>query len=161
MCENYAEFYEKRRKEFVNIIKFRTKNQEDAEDIVQDAFLKVLLYADKVKPDNFEAWFMRILFNCMFEFQRTKTGLSYEYDERDEEVAHPDPNFMYEFSREIKDKIKQEGVSERGIPTSSVLSLYFERGMKIREISAATGLKTTHCNKIVDRFKVKIKKEYK
>ena len=62
------------------------KNQADAEDIVQESFVKAFLSLDKFKGDSsFFTWLYRITFNLAVDFQRKaqrRGGTHFEYKEQ-------------------------------------------------------------------------------
>lgn len=59
-----------------------SSNREDAEEVLNDGFMKVFKHLskyDRIKP--FKAWFRTILVNTCIDFYRKKEKLNYEYDD--------------------------------------------------------------------------------
>ena len=59
-----------------------SSNREDAEEVLNDGFMKVFKYLskyDQIKP--FKAWFRTILVNTCIDFYRKKEKINYEYDD--------------------------------------------------------------------------------
>ena len=59
-----------------------SSNREDAEEVLNDGFMKVFKHLhkyDRIKP--FKAWFRTILVNTCIDFYRKKDKLNYEFDD--------------------------------------------------------------------------------
>ena len=139
--------------QLVKRIQFRTNNnQADAEDVVMEAFTRALQYQHSFKEDKvFEYWFVRILFNSLKTWRKEQFN-QFEYtDAFDEEEIPPD--------LDIEEKIDEAAnvliaiASVENVEHKEILSLHFEQGFNLREISQITNTPYQTVASIVGRFK--------
>lgn len=53
-----------------NLARWLTRNDQDAEDVVQEAFLRALRYADSFRGDNARGWLLQIVRNTCFTWMK-------------------------------------------------------------------------------------------
>jgi RNA polymerase sigma-70 factor, ECF subfamily len=110
-----------------------SKNQEEAEEILQDGFLQVFRFIDKYKrTGSFEGWVRKIMINCALMKYRGKSLLHQVIsltDEHDNFVAE-DEFFDRMGEKELILLIQQLPHSYR-----MVFNLYVFEGLKHREIA--------------------------
>jgi RNA polymerase sigma-70 factor (ECF subfamily) len=68
-----------------NLARWLVRNPEDAEDVVQDAYVRALQYADGFRGGNARAWLLTIVRNRSYEWLR-KSGAYANDTEFDEEI---------------------------------------------------------------------------
>ena len=137
-------------------------NPEDAEEVVQDAFTKIYVNADKFKPQEgakFSSWGYRILMNTAFtRYQKLiKQG---------QRVVNIDP----EFEQFMGEKKEHSGFAERGdaierllakLPGhfSQVLRLHYLERWSHADIAAETGENVGTVKARIHRAKAAFRKE--
>lgn len=75
------DFYEHNWERLVKRVQRRAGGWHNAEDVVQDAFLRAFVYIDNYNPDqDFGGWFNQILFNSLKAFNNAErdSGMSHE-----------------------------------------------------------------------------------
>lgn len=92
-------------KEFLRKITSILKNREEAEDIVQDAFVKIYMNASKFKVQEgatFKSWAYKILLNTCFTYckKKKREKLFLEYVDFDSDVAFSHTDFEKRFELE-------------------------------------------------------------
>ena len=112
----------------------------DAEDVVQDAFIRALEQLDTCQPDRFVAWLMRIVRNRAISLQRKKkvrSALPLEW--ANGARSRDDPALSTE-RRGLRDRLQEalESLPER---QREVLLLHDLEGWKHREIGDALEMK--------------------
>jgi RNA polymerase sigma-70 factor (ECF subfamily) len=124
-----------------------TGNEADAEDVVQESFLKAYRQLDRFEARaNFGTWLYRIVANCSVDLMRAKQSRHDQsraepIDELDEAVAAPGPERLAE-SAEIERRV--EGALQALSPLErAAFTLRHYEGRSIDEISAALGLGTS------------------
>jgi RNA polymerase sigma-70 factor (ECF subfamily) len=127
-----------------------TQNREDAEDVVQDAFLKAYENLDRFQENSkFYTWLVRIAVNeSLMKLRRRRTGRTVSLDEDIEtkedtiprEVADwsPNPEQLYK-QGELKDILRK---TMQGLPASfrTVFVLRDVEGLSTEETAAALDL---------------------
>ncbi len=75
----FEELYRRYYQRAYNLGRFYGLEKYDAEDAVQDAFLKLLLHSDQFRTtQSFSAWFMRIVFRSILDKFREKKRHGYQ-----------------------------------------------------------------------------------
>ena len=140
MSELYSKYYEE-------TLKYATKvvgNAQDAEDIVQDTYVKVL--TTKSNPDatkNIKGWLMVTLRNCIFDFfRRDKTYLNGDLPgEAFLSTSTPpvaENNLEYEYVLEKVSSIKDPA-------TRKIVMRFGYEGFPYKEISQEVGFSEVAC----------------
>lgn len=65
-----------------NLARWITGNAQDAEDVVQEAYLRALRYFDSFSGVDGRGWLLAIVRNTSLTWHRQQTGKSVEFDER-------------------------------------------------------------------------------
>jgi RNA polymerase sigma-70 factor (ECF subfamily) len=89
----FALLVDRYQKEFLRKITYILKNKEEAEDIVQDSFVKIYLNAHRFKVQDvgtFKSWAYRILLNTCYTYckKKKREKLFVQYVEDDAELVH-------------------------------------------------------------------------
>jgi RNA polymerase sigma-70 factor (ECF subfamily) len=116
----FAELVQRYERKIYRLAKNITRNDEDAEDVLQDAFLKAYTHLDNFKGDSkFYTWIVRIAVNeALMRLRKRKTDRSVPLDEPVElgeetvqrEIAVWEDNPEQQYSQEEWRKILDEAV---------------------------------------------------
>src|ERR1044071_6796306 len=127
-----------------------TQNREDAEDVLQEAFMKAYEHLDQFKGDSkFYTWIVRIAVNqALMKLRRRKTDKSVSLDEEIDtgedtivrEIAAWDEDPEQRFSREELGEILDSAVESLEPPYRSVFVLRDIEEMSTEETAEALGL---------------------
>ena len=129
-----------------------TRNEQDAEDIVQDAFLKAYRRLHQFESRaNFGSWLYRIAANCAFDTlrargRREEQPREWEQPDGEAESARlpatdPAPDRLLHAS-EVRRRLGAAMARLSAVERSAFVLRHFEE-MSIREIGAALGLDTS------------------
>lgn len=153
------EYYKKSKDQHVsNIRKRLSSNKEEAEDIVQNAFIQALIYFHNydVKKGKIANWFSKILYRSFLNYKKKETNFipisNCHYLEDD-----IDYNLLWENKWAIQKKINQESVLEK----RKVLSCYFLQGYSSPEISSLSPYTETNIRQICHQFRLLLKEDLK
>lgn len=125
-------------------------NRAEAEDIVQDAFAKLWLHADKFDPakSKFTTWFYRVVMNRCLDVKRKKKPVALPDDfEKADDRATPDENY----SKTQRGKVIQTALKE--IPDRQRVAItlcYFEE-LSNKEAAEILGLKLKALESLLTR----------
>ncbi|MDZ4664392.1 MAG: RNA polymerase sigma factor [Bacteroidota bacterium] len=114
------------------------KNRDDAEDVLQDSFIKIFLNLNKFKAEgNFEGWMKRITVNTALTYLKEKQKIKFE---------SADKLFIVdEVETDIEEDIKAEYILEclNELPTGyrTIFNLYLVEGFSHKEIADQLGIK--------------------
>jgi RNA polymerase sigma factor (sigma-70 family) len=117
------------------------KNRQDAEDILQDAFSKILLNIDKYsETGSFEGWMKRILVNTAISYYRKNSKHMFHSDFSDIAEIKPDNTTVgdSEFTREEL----LSAINSLPDGFRIVFNMRVIEGYKHREISEILGIET-------------------
>jgi len=127
-----------------------TGSVEDAEDVVQNAFLKAYKQLSRFEARaDFRTWLHRITVNCAIDLIRSRRHREIAQDLDDlESVSAPAPSDgtlpgpeRLLLSAEVRDRL-QEGMAQLTASERAAFTLRHVEGMSIREVASAMGLKT-------------------
>lgn len=109
-----------------------SSNREDAEEVLNDGFMKVFKHLskyDRIKP--FKAWFRTILVNTCIDFYRKKEKLNYEFDDAHYEGVYNEENAIEKLGAEdILEMVQRLSPSYR-----TVFLMYAVDGYSHKEIA--------------------------
>jgi RNA polymerase sigma-70 factor (ECF subfamily) len=127
-----------------------TNNREDAEDVLQETFMKAYEHLDQFKGDSkFYTWIVRIAVNqALMKLRRRKTDKSVSLDEQIDtgedtivrEIAAWDEDPEQRFSREELGEILDHAVDSLEPPYRSVFVLRDVEELSTEETAEALGL---------------------
>ncbi len=127
-----------------------TGSVEDAEDVVQNAFLKAHRQLSRFEARaDFKTWLHRITVNCAIDLIRSRRHREIGHDPADLEAgttpaspseALPGPDWLM-LSAEIRDRLR-EGLTQLTPSERAAFTLRHVEGLSIREVASAMGLKT-------------------
>jgi len=126
-----------------------------AEDVVHDAYERVLRYKDSYLGEDFDRWFNTILYNAMRDYRKFILGRDDddidEYSHVGAECKGIDSTLMHEVNKLIQTKNPKH---------QEVLKLFFELGYSYSDISKVTDNSYFNSYRIVERFKKELKEYF-
>lgn len=142
--EAFEELIKDYKKTAYNIALRVLKNKEDAEDISQEALIKVYRSIDKFNmQSSFKTWLYRIVVNTCLDFKRKKTIDTYSIDEpvktNDSEIQRQiedntnNPDILFE--KELNSKMVLEAVEMLDDDFKAIIVLRDLQGFSYHEIS--------------------------
>ena len=131
------------------------KNEDDAEDVLQESFIKAFQKIEQFKGEvTFGAWLKKIVVNRSIDFLKGKKENIVALDETYMQVAQDD-DWTVEDGITIEEvKMAIEGLSEK---YRLVLQLYLTEGYDHEEISEILGITNTNCRTRLLRGKGQLK----
>lgn len=150
------QYYVENFKSLVKRMQFRTKTVWSAEDVVQEAFTRALLYKDAyIRGTPLDRWFSRILTNTFLDYIKAERDYS-SLDSLTEEEERIDCTSIDDaVKREIADEIEALPPHHR-----EVAQLHFLYGFELRHIVQITEMKYKTADQIIQRFKKHLKEKY-
>ncbi|WP_289623230.1 sigma-70 family RNA polymerase sigma factor [Flagellimonas yonaguniensis] len=135
------------------------KNADDAEDVLQDSFIKAFQRIEQFKGDvTFGAWLKRIVVNGSIDFLKSKHQRTVELNENYMQVAEED-----DWSVEEGISIEQvkEAIEELPQKYRYVVQLFLVEGYDHSEISGILGITETASRTRLLRGKAQLKEKLK
>jgi len=149
--EFIGEYYEANRERLVKTLLRRAGSPENAEDIVQEAFLRALKYYESAGPraDKIDEWFGTLCNNALIDLKKAERicGAAIDIDE-----CEPTP-FEVDFTDErTATRIKWE-IDKRKGTERDVLYLYFIKEHSPSDIQCVLGIGVNSVKWYVRKFK--------
>src|SRR5690242_10516167 len=89
-------------RQFLNFLTARVGSREDAEEILQDAFVRSLQKGDDLRDDESAvAWFYRLLRNAVTDYYRHRDAGTRAIESYARETPDADPGFDVELERAV------------------------------------------------------------
>lgn len=159
MYEQIEQFYKDNYNVLVKRLNRRAGGVENAEDVLQEAFLRALKYHSSFNPERQEmgAWFNTIMNNVLVQFQREQMlgGATIPYDEYEHEETYECMSENNKFISQIAKIIQSKSERPR-----SILHLYYLRGYKAKEIQQIVGGGYVGITLCIKRFKSEMIEEF-
>lgn len=156
---NYAILVDKYEAKVFNYVSYLLRNQEDAEEIVQDTFVKAFRSLHQFRGDaSFSTWVIRIAHRNCLTFFRKKTPQKVSLDqvhggkaiEGDSPTKYLDMNDRSAILKKALDQLKPE---ER-----SIVTLFYYNDHSIQEIVQVTDQSESNVKVILHRSRKKLLK---
>lgn len=124
-----------------NLARWLTGNAEDAQDVVQDAFLRALTFFDGFHGEDGRGWLLTIVRNTCYDWLRKNRKLA-EVMGAEEEVElapdrMPDPEALQ--LRHADQRLVREGIEKLPAEYREALVLRELEGMSYKQIARVTG----------------------
>ena len=125
-----------------NYARWLTKNEADAEDVVQDAYLRALRFFSSLRADNARAWLLTIVRHTWYGRVPPRTG-GYQTDVFDEMSGEPpagtlDPEALL-LQRQTIDEVRA-ALEQLPAEFREAVVLRELEGLSYKEIAAVTGV---------------------
>lgn len=113
------------------------RNEQDAEDVIQEAFLRLWRFPGRIEPDKVPAWLRRVVHNlCIDQTRRRKSQVRH--------LGHPDEAALELLQTEPAAEPEELAVPQQELldalstltpETRSILVLHYFQGLKLTEIA--------------------------
>lgn len=127
-----------------NLARWLTRNEEDAEDVVQEAYVRALRFFGAFRGGSARAWVLRIVRNTCYNWLEKNRPLQ-SAAEFDEDLFGPDPRTLNPeetLLRSASDKMLRHALEALPLIFREVLILRELEGMSYKEIAEVTGMPT-------------------
>ena len=118
------------------------RNEQDAQDVVQDASLRAFRYFDGYRGGDVRAWFLAIVRNCCFTWQRKQkadASIAALTPDIVFAVPEPEPADATAIAHSERDAINR-AMAELPLEFREVIVLREIQGMSYAEIGSVTGV---------------------
>lgn len=120
-----------------NLARWLVRNTQDAEDVVQDAYLRAFRFFGGFQGGDARAWLLKIVRNTSYSFleRRRPADLTEEFDEKVHvnETAAPDAETA--LVQSVETRMLREALSELPVSFRETLVLRELEGMSYKEIA--------------------------
>jgi RNA polymerase sigma-70 factor (ECF subfamily) len=129
------------------------KNQEDAKDIIQESFLKVLENIHKFRNDSkFSTWLYKIVYNQSIGLVQKKGKMEFQDFSKDS-IAHQ----MFETDIEIdRYKALYNAIDQLAEAEYTLIQLYYMAEKSIKDIHQITGMSVSNIKVSLHRARKKL-----
>jgi RNA polymerase sigma-70 factor, ECF subfamily len=157
----FAELVERHTERFYRLAYRYVQNRETAEDLVQDAFLRLWENPAGWRPDRnskFTTWFYRIVVNLCLDWQKKKRPML-----MDEDMPLADER---ESADEAMIRNQEQSLLEKAIAAlperqRTALNLCFDEGLSNQEAAEAMGVNLKALQSLIMRAKTTLKERMK
>ena len=125
-----------------NLARWLTRNEQDAQDVVQEAYARAFRFFGSFRGGNARAWVLRIVRNTCYNWLQANRPLQ-SAAEFDENLFGPDPrglNPEEALLQDASDKMLRRALEALPLKFREVLILRELEGMSYREIADTTGM---------------------
>ena len=150
-----VEHYNKNRDKYVKRMAFRLGNDAYAEDIVQDAYEKILKYRNSFSGDDFDKWVNTILNNCLKSFKNIENGHTEDEFDEEQSEGYGCPHYSDHVMKEVYELIDTKSESQK-----EILTLHIRHEYTPIDISRVTSHNYSNCHKTIIRFRQELKELY-
>lgn len=148
--------YRANRAKHVKWLTFKAGSVEAAEDIIQEAYCRVLRYIGSYREaDDFNKWFNRIVFRCLIDYKNEENGHTDEEFIEEEADGKPCSQYADHVMRDVFDLISTKSVVQQ-----EVLGMYYEMEYSAKDISRITEHSYAMCHKMISRFREELRTLY-
>ena len=125
-----------------NLARWMTRNEQDAEDIVQESYLRALRYSACYRGPHVKAWLLTIVRNGCYDFLRTKQiqGGNSVFDEQIHSVGQETLSPEISLLRQEGAELVKEAVSALPEKFREVLVLRELEDLSYQEIATVAGI---------------------
>jgi RNA polymerase sigma factor (sigma-70 family) len=125
-----------------NLARHLTRDDHEAEDVVQDAYLRALKYFDSYHGANARAWLLRIVRHTFYTRWRQRRGeeLVTEFVDEIHSAAAPPDDPERLLLRQDAGRVLRDALAKLPAGGREVIVLRELEGLSYREISQVTGL---------------------
>ncbi len=123
-----------------NLARWLVRNSHDAEDIVQEAYLRAFKFFGGFQGGSARAWLLKIVRNTSYSFLETKrpAGLAVEFDEKLHTPDTAAPDAEAALLQAVDNRMLGEALEELPVQFREILILRELEGMSYKEIAAIT-----------------------
>jgi RNA polymerase sigma-70 factor (ECF subfamily) len=125
-----------------NLARWLTRNEDDAQDVVQDAYLRALRFFDGFRGSDARAWLLTIVRNTCYTWLKRKRAreVSSEFSENmySKESDAPDPETVQLIKAQTQ--LVSEAIEKLPLEFREVMVLRELEELSYKEIAAVTGV---------------------
>jgi RNA polymerase sigma-70 factor (ECF subfamily) len=125
-----------------NLARYLLRDAHDAEDAVQDAFVRAIRHFDGFRGSDGRAWLLSIVRNTCFTrlHGRRSIGQNVEFDEEIHTVEEAAPGPEVDLARKAAARSVHEGLERLAVEYREVLVLRELEGLSYKEIARVSGV---------------------
>ena len=150
-----VEHYIKNREKYVKRMAFRLGNDSYAEDIVQEAYERLLKYKNSFSGDDFDKWTNTILNNCLKHFKNVEKGHTEDVFDEEQSEGYSCTHYSDRVMKEVFELINTRSDNQQ-----EILNLHFKHEYSPIDISRVTDHNYSNCHKVITRFRQELKELY-
>jgi RNA polymerase sigma-70 factor (ECF subfamily) len=126
-----------------NLARWLTRNEHDAEDVVQDAYVRALRFFDGFRGDDARAWLLAIVRNTCYDFLRRHRSqeLTDAFDEETHTVVADQPTPEALLLRRADQAMVRQAIEMLPLAWREVIVLREMEGLSYKEIADISGIK--------------------
>lgn len=126
-----------------NLARWLTRNDQDAEDVVQDAYLRALRFFAGFRGDDGRAWLLAIVRNTCYDFLRSHRPqeLTETFDEEVHTTVDDSQSPEVVLIRRADQTMVRRALETLPLPLREVIILRELEGLSYKEIADAAGIK--------------------
>ena len=148
--------YIENRQKLVKRMTFRAGEQWSAEDIVQEAYTRALMYWRSFDGSNLDRWLNTILNNTLREYQNSVKGITnVEFDEEEADGVS-----CSSYSGHVMAHVYHL-IEKKSDVQKEILMLYFHQEYTAIDISRITPYTYSQIHQIIHRFRNELKEMYR
>ena len=125
-----------------NLARWLVRNTHDAEDVVQEAYLRALKFFSGYQGGDARAWVLKIVRNTSYSFleKNRPADLAEEFDEKIHTAGTEQPNAEAALVQSADSRMLREALDELPVNFREVLVLRELEGMSYKEIAEVMGV---------------------
>lgn len=125
-----------------NLARWLVRNTQDAEDVVQEAYLRAFKFFSGFQGGDARAWLLKIVRNTSYSFlaKNRAAALAEEFDEQVHGRDVPTSDAETVMVRNVESRMLRESLEELPVNFREVLVLRELEGLSYKEIAELTGV---------------------
>lgn len=156
---DYRYLIDKHKSLAFNIALKITQNEQDAEEVVQDSFMKAFSGLKCFKHESqFSTWFYRIVYNTAISSIRSKKTWSVDIDTRINESIDNNQieNALKRLTDHDRKQLITEAMSKLGERDYTLLTLFYFQELRIKDIAKIVKQKPNYIKVLLQRARIKL-----
>jgi len=146
---SFAYLVERHKNMVFTIAKRMLQNQEDAEEVAQDAFMKAYKSLKKFKGESkFSTWLYKIVYNFSISKIRKKKHDTFSIDDSEnshfEAIEESSYNKLQDLEKTDQSNYIKTAIEQLDYEERTVITLYYQKEQKVNEIAEITGLSASN-----------------